>query len=298
MEAKSPRRALAAVLLSMVAPGLGHLYCGRAARGLVLVVLSVSLGPLGMFGFLPVSSRFATPALAAFAAFALLWVWATVDAARTARKIGADYELKDFNRWYVYLVLALLAVPAAAGWASFIRHSLLEAFRVPTRSMAPSIRPGDVVLADKTAFREGPVRRGDVVIFPNPNQRHQAHIKRVVALPGDTVAMANGRLLLNGKALDLEPAGTSDAGGDPELAGEVAWEVNGEAKYRILLAPPGTAGPGRPDFPETRVPNGMCFALGDNRGRSEDSRAYGFVPLADLVGRVDRVIYPRWERLK
>lgn len=297
METTRRRHPKAAVLLSLLAPGLGHLYCGQAARGLVLVVLGVTLGPLGLFGFVPVSSAFRTAALAAFFAFTALWIWAMRDAARAARRIGDGYVLKDYNRWTVYALLAFLAVPVAAGWGAYVRAGIVQAYRIPTRSMAPTIRPGDRVFTNKLAYREEPVRRGDVVVFPNPNARHQAQIKRVVALAGDRVAMRDGALIVNGEELPREPAAGPAPEADPELAGTVAFEANGESRYRVLLAPKGERGDCCRDLAERTVPDGHCFVLGDNRDRAQDSRSYGPVPLADLVGRVERVWWPRWEKV-
>jgi len=181
---------------------------------------------------------------------------------------------------------------------------MLEAFYVPSKSMYPTIHFGERVLANKIAYRSEPVCRGDVIVFINPNKRYQMNIKRVVALPGDTVEIKNNELLVNGKKLETAKVGYSDAGDDKQLAGQIFEETSNSATYRILVASPtstksaGDACYKGNEFTRTTVPNGHCFVLGDNRNNSHDSRNYGAVPLSDIIGRVDYAYYPRWVNLK
>jgi signal peptidase I len=129
------------------------------------------------------------------------------------------------------------------------------------------------------AYRRGPIRRGDVVVLVNPNERYQDHIKRVVALPGDVVDLRDDDVVVNGQRLPHETAAREG----------LAWEINGDARYEIALD--AIADPlVRLRAPTSvTVPNGHCFVLGDNRHRSLDSRDYGPVPLVDVIGRVDLV---------
>jgi signal peptidase I len=154
------------------------------------------------------------------------------------------------------------------------------------------------------------VQRGDIVVLHNPNNRSQANIKRVVALPGDTVEIKDGLLYVNDKKLERQLVGPSAAEGSETLSGEIYWETNGSAKYRVLSAPP--TAPTAPttaltatapsaksdDLARRTVPNGRCLVLGDNRSHSSDSRDYGPVPLADLIGRAECIYWPRWENLR
>jgi signal peptidase I len=123
------------------------------------------------------------------------------------------------------------------------------------------------------------VRRGDRIVFVNPNERDQSYVKRVVALPGDTVEVRGGDLFVNGVGLAQLPGSAEN----------VRVEVNGDARYPIVVGAP--ADDSRPTRASglVQVPNGHCFVLGDNRNHSIDSRDVGPVPLADVVGRVDYV---------
>jgi len=298
-----PRRALAAVLLSFASPGLGQIYCGRFGKGIVLLFCGLVLGCLGQLALLPVAAGLRAAASVALAAGTVLWIYAMADAWRLARKTGQSHALRDYNRWYVYLLLALLALPISVAGALAVRAGILQAFYIPTSSMYPTIRPGERVLADKLAYRSGPVRRGDVVVFPDPNDRSRKRISRVVALPGDTVEIRDGQLFINGAKLERTSRGPSQFPHDATLSGELFWETNGAARYAILLAPlPASTPATRPrgaagNFPATTIPTGKCFVLGDNRDRCVDSRAYGPVALADIIGRVTHVYYPRWAKL-
>jgi signal peptidase I len=300
------RRPRVAMLLSLLNPGLGHLYCGVFGRGILLVFANMVLATVGIFAILPIESSLRTAGLIALALGIILWLYAMWDAPRVAKRTNPDYTLKDYNRWYVYLLLVSMLSPVGIASGMYIRAGVMEAFIIPSPSMYPTISVGERVLANKLAYREGPVRRGDMAVFPNPNNRSQANIKRVVALPGDTVEIKDGKVWINDKELAMELVGPSPAESNKDLSGQVCRETNGLARYLVLLAPPmATTAPTSTgpsvipgDLAKTRVPNGHCFVLGDNRNRSLDSRQYGPIPLVDLVGRVEYVYWPRWENLR
>ena len=298
------RRPLVAVLLSLLAPGLGHVYCGRFGKGLLLYFIGTILGVPGLLGILPMGLGYPIVGMIAIAAGVGIWIYAIENARRTAKRTCSDYVPRDYNRWWVYLILAVLPMPISVGGAFYLREVMLQAFYVPSKSMYPTIRFGERVLANKMTYRREPVRRGDIIVFPNPNKRHQKNIKRVVALPGDTVEMVDNQLIVNARKLETTRVGDSAAGDDTQRAGDIVQELNDSFTYRILLALQADTGTTDDacrksrNFPKTTVPNGHCFVLGDNRNRSHDSRDYGPVPLRDIVGRVDYIYHPRWVKLR
>jgi signal peptidase I len=117
------------------------------------------------------------------------------------------------------------------------------------------------------------------VVFSNPDERYQAYIKRVIALPGDTIEIRDDAVIVNGVSLQSSTV--------PAGAASVLEERSADTQYRIALG--SEAGPRSPStLAAVKVPGGHCFLLGDNRRQSVDSRAIGPVPLTDIVGRVWR----------
>lgn len=135
----------------------------------------------------------------------------------------------------------------------FLITFVAQAFRVQGTSMEPLLADGERIVVNKFVYRFRPIERGDVVVFWYPRDPSVSFIKRVVALPGDSVEMRDGRLLVNGVAT-------------PE---------------RYL--PPGYRD--RDSFPVTEIANGYYFVLGDHRRSSNDSRSWGEVPERYIYGR-------------
>ncbi|MEA2711360.1 MAG: signal peptidase [Phycisphaerales bacterium] len=181
---------------------------------------------------------------------------------------------------------------------------------VPTGSMNPTIVEGDRIFVNKMAYGlrvpfttwhvadwSAP-QRGDVIVFHSPADGERL-VKRVVALPGETVSMINNLLYINGQPanLALAPAGV--------IGGRIfATETlsGASSPHPIIVTP---ALPARRDFAAVTVPADHYFVLGDNRDNSGDSRYFGFVPRENITGRSSRVLYsldaddfylPRWER--
>lgn len=289
------RRPWAAVAFALCSTGLGHIYCGRIAKGLVLFLASLLFAPLAILTtLLPAASIVLVGLIGSFLAVLGVYLYATVDAWRIARTIGDGYQLREFNRGIVYVLFALVGITYPVGVVQYLRAHVVEAFLIPTASEAPNILPGDRVLVNRMAFQHRQPQRGEVVVFRHPTERDQNWIKRVIGLSGDTVAIRGNDVYVNGELLkheaeqtDPNPAGAS--------SGRVFFETSGHKRYRVLIydkAASATSG-----F-ETKVPAGCCFLLGDNRDRSRDSREIGCVPLGDIFGLVQYIYLPadRWSR--
>ena len=165
------------------------------------------------------------------------------------------------------------------------RSVIADHYYIPSESMEYSLLVGDRVLVDKRVYGlrlpftnievlEGrSPERGEVVIFDSPESDVRL-IKRVVAVEGDRVEVVGGKLLINGERL---PTGMSV---DHEIIGERTALLNLEA------------GGGR-DMKPKIVTEGAVMVMGDNRGNSRDSRAFGFIPVEDVYGRAFRLYYRR-----
>jgi len=252
------------------------------------MLLSGGLGPiLALLVLIGPASRATLVLLAAFVLFNLIWLYAVIDAYLLAKKADPDYQLKDYNRWYVYLIIILMVFPVSMSTALLVRDGFYEAFYIAAESMQPTMTRGERVIADKRVYRTEPVAHGDVIVFINPNERNVRFIKRVVALPNDTVEIKENTVFINGKELSTT------------IEGDVRWETNGSARYQTHRVPE------KPidaalilNVPETTIPQGFCYVLGDNRYNSRDSRHFGPIPLVDVIGRVDCAYFPSWRRIE
>jgi signal peptidase I len=156
------------------------------------------------------------------------------------------------SRALTVLVVLVLAVLAAR---TFVAEPLL----IETGSMAPTLKPGQHVLAEKVTRHGGDWRRGDVVAFRR-TESGDLLVKRIVALGGDEVGLEDGRLVVNGRRVEEPYTDVSEI----------------DSVY----------------FGPVTVPGGSVFVLGDNRANSRDSRAFGPIPTSALQSRIDAVIWP------
>jgi len=284
--------------------GLGHIYCGRFVKGLVLAFLTCIFVPV-FFGTLSVSNSSVRMVviIASLLLSLVVWLVAIIDSWYIARHTADSYTLKDYNRWYVYVLLVLMGTGGSTQIAFNVRSTLLEAFRVPVASNYPTIVPNDRFLANKLAYKTSDPKRGDLIVFINPENRRINYIKRLVAIAGDTVEIKDGQLYINDEKLQRQVLAQSTLDtirikvrGEP-LEGDVFYETNGNAKYKIFLARP-SHDTTSSDFAKITVPKHHCFVLGDNRNLSQDSRHFGPIPLGTVKGRADYLYWPAkdWSR--
>jgi signal peptidase I len=209
-----------------------------------------------------------------------------------------------------------LSEPAAVLVLTFCATTAVaQPFYVPSGSMEPTLQIGDALIASKFAYGYSryslPVplgphapsrlmgrlpRRGDVVVFRLPRDPGITYVKRVVGLPGDHVQMRQGRLVLNGMAVPLAPAGSGVVENEDGSASKVArFEETLPGGVSHLIFKMHWTGM-LDDTPVFTVPAGHLFMMGDNRDDSLDSRVsaeaggVGFVPVENLVAQADVTI--------
>jgi signal peptidase I len=169
----------------------------------------------------------------------------------------------------------------------FVRAFLVEAFKIPSGSMERTLLVGDFLLVNKLVYgAEVPFtglrlpalrapRRGDVIVFQYPRELDKNFVKRLVGLPGDTLAMRDGLLYLNNVLQKEGYVQHTEPETDPA---DEAFRWQSDHLVRTAAALSGEHHPSRNNWGPLIVPDGNYFVLGDNRDNSSDSRYWGFVP--------------------
>jgi len=192
-------------------------------------------------------------------------------------KNDSPAKRKNKSKIQEYIEAIIIAILIAV----FIRTFIIQAFKIPSRSMVPTLVVGDHLLVNKFLYGVKipylrntiiPVtnpERGDIVVFIYPNDRSKDFIKRVIGVSGDTIEIRSKKIFLNGKEY-TDPYGI----------------------YSDSVIYPGTMQP-RDNFGPVTVPANSLFVMGDNRDESADSRYWGFVDLKDVEGKA-LIIYWSW----
>jgi signal peptidase I len=261
----SRRRPWLAVILSLLCPPVGHVYIGRLRRSLLLW-LAWMAGSLAIFAGLAKLQLGKYAVVAGLVGLIILPVCIPMDAYFAARRYSNN-DFKGYQRWWVYVVAAISFAFATRGIMHISKRFIAETFVIVSRSMAPTLLPGDRIVVDKSHYSVGhSLRRNDLAVFWSEGPGSSPYVMRVVGLPGDPVEISSERVMIDGKPWD-----DSHAVFDDEL----------------------TAWPEIAFFGPLTVPPRHFFVLGDNRRRSRDSRFLGTIPISDLLGKA-RVVY--WAR--
>jgi len=215
------------------------------------------------------------------------------------KPVPAQRWVWDLVKTWVPAILAVFA----------IRSAVAEPFRIPSGSMVPTLEIGDHILVSKFSYDvkvpftgedlPGSLRvpkvtlvpvaepqRGDIIVFEWPPNPAQDYIKRIVALPGDVVEVSDNVVYVNGEEqakeyiqqLIFQDDGCREEKVNAyreDLYGVEHWVLNSTAYGRSSLA----------NFPETTIPEGNVFVMGDNRDNSADSRVWGTVPYENILGK-------------
>ena len=216
----------------------------------------------------------------------------SADSEKVARTLK-ESTLVEYSKSFFPVILAVL----------LLRSFLVEPFRIPSGSMMPTLLVGDFILVNKFSYgirlpvlntkviEIGEPKRGDVVVFRYPKDPTVDYIKRVVGLPGDRVGYFNKVIYINGEAIGQVPAGVyvgKGSGISMSGASKRREQLDGvQHDILVMQRTPGLEG-------EFVVPDGEYFVMGDNRDNSNDSRFWGAVPEANLVGKAFR-IWMNWD---
>ncbi|QLY24765.1 signal peptidase I [Bdellovibrio sp. KM01] len=193
------------------------------------------------------------------------------------------------TRWREYLTTLVIAV----FFALFVRSYLVTAYKVPTGSMQPTLKPGDFIFSSRVSYGIRlpftdkiwditPPERGDLIVFTYSNQPGISYVKRVIGLPGDKIEIKDGRVILNDQPLEYVKAVDNTVDNPNPGLFEVFEEKYQDSSWRVIFQKQMEG----KDFGPIIVPPDEAFILGDNRDASDDSRYWGSVPTSQIVGKV------------
>lgn len=173
------------------------------------------------------------------------------------------------------------AIAIAVILALIIRTFVVQAFKIPSGSMLPTLQIGDHILVSKFIYYFTEPKRGDIIVFKFPQDERRDFIKRVIGLPGETIEVRDKQVYINGRPLE-EP-------------------------YAVHLDTSILSNPHSPrdQFGPVRIPEGHLFVMGDNRDHSMDSRFWGFLDMREVKGKAFLIYWswdkqhlrPRWRRI-
>lgn len=219
------------------------------------------------------------------------WVWRKARPKNAPRPVWLEYTAGFFP------VIAVVFV---------LRSFIVEPFSIPSGSMIPTLRVGDLILVNKFSYgvrlpiihtpvmSTGLPQRGDVAVFRYPLDESVDYIKRVVGVPGDVVRYENKRLYVNDQPVPVKPldpffdAGRISLQFEERLGEKTYRTLNDDDRMAVGFAPQSAGEKGCAMTAaglRCVVPQGHYFMMGDNRDNSSDSRVWGFVPEKNLVGR-------------
>ena len=201
---------------------------------------------------------------------------------------------KQWKEWRLFIFLVIFVVIP-------FKSSLADWNWVPTGSMKPTILEGDLIFVNKLAYdlrvpltlhriaKWSDPKRGDIVVCFSPEDNVRL-VKRIIALPGDTISMFNNELFINGERLDytaIDEKYSHYLSNDMKKFSTMAMEDLDGHLHAVMNIPGANS---KRTFSEKTLPEDCYFVMGDNRDNSKDSRMFGFVERKSIIGQAKGVI--------
>ncbi|MCO5144378.1 MAG: signal peptidase I [Oligoflexia bacterium] len=291
---KKVRKPWISFIFSLLCPGLGHLYNGKLLPVLIAFIIGAILTIFTTLYFL----GNLTNLLLALSAGILFDFAFALHSFYQAKKLPV-LELKRFQRWWVYVIYAVVLYGIPDGYG-FLMPTRLKSFQIPSESMVPNLLIGDRLVADGWAYWGKRPKRGDIVVFKYPKDQTIFFVKRLIGLPGDKVQFKKGELYLNDVLVPQVRTSTPSENNGPWSFVQFTENLEGK-EYTVQRAQPMVNN----DFGPINVPENSFFMVGDNRDRSSDGRVWGFVDSSLIVAQMNFIFFSydeksgqiRWDRI-
>ena len=270
LKAKEPWVTL---FLNAIFPGLGQIYAKRTIRGIVIIGVAFLLLCIAFIGALflvnpdvVLTKTFVISGIVVIILVITFTIFTLIDGWICVRKYNISNNVKQANMTFrivaIVACLILFFTPAThTPIAAYIRNSVIQAFKIPSHGMAPTLQIGDRIFVNKRAYLTVMPQRGDIIVFKNPQDMKKSFLKRVVGLPGETLEIKDGKVIINGNAV--------------------------ESKFHYY-----NAGDYGKESEKIEIPLNNYYVLGDDSESSRDSRHFGFIPSKYIIGKATKIYWP------
>lgn len=256
-------------LLSILRPGLGQIYNGQMTRGIILFLFIQFIQLMPLVFLVKYPSFLFLGVL--FGVSLFIYIFVMLDAVYHAHRIGDSYQLKPYNKIFVYISIFIMAFLITKICSYPIKTYVVQAYKIRAGSMEPTLLIGDHILVNKLGNAAKNPQRDDLIVFKYPQNPKDDFIKRVVGIGGDIVEIRDKELYVNNELIKKDYAVHKDTRIIPR-----------EFFSRDYYGP-------------VMVPLNSYFVLGNNRDNSMDSRFYGFIK-KDKVKGIAKIIYFSWDK--
>ena len=181
------RNPFIASIFSFFCPGLGQIYNSQIKFG--FIVLATAYFILG----LSVINNYFIYIFCTFG-WIIIWIFSIIYAFIKAIKIK-EAQLTKFNKWILYLFLILVGFPYV--YILVVPNIKFQNYNMPAGSMKPTLIVGDYIVVNKNYYKNNEPKYGDIIVFKSPEDNNTDYIKRVIGLPGDTIQIVNGEIIIN-----------------------------------------------------------------------------------------------------
>ncbi|MDD2798659.1 MAG: signal peptidase I [Bacteroidales bacterium] len=283
-EKNHPRKKIAALLLSILVPGLGQLYNGQPKKFLIYAIGLLTL--LISFNLLELKQYFWIYA-SLLVLLILVIVAIAIESILVAHRTK-EFQLRKYNKWYVYLTIVLVWVITSSTIESFFQNNRFIIVKVNSDYGNPTILSNDFLLIDYGYYTSKQPEYGDLIVLLNPNG--EKNLYRIIGMPNDTLNLENQLVkFATKKSTDTFVSTFTHEGYETE---EFLETLPNGSKYPIYRnKTPFSAG--LATIKDIIVPDDFYYLLGDNRDFAADSRLIGFVSRQQIKGRVLAIYYSK-----